>query len=130
FDSHIRKSLSDFDVRQNFVLNGIWEVPGVKHAPAPLTWAASGWQLGGIMQLSGGLPFTPVIAGDALGTNSSNPFDFPDRVNMPGCGNPVNPGNPTNYIKTQCFAAPNPGTRLGNAGRNPAIGPGLTNVDF
>jgi hypothetical protein len=62
----------------------------------------------------------------------------------------VNPGNPNNYIKTQCFAVPTApnqafynancdssvGSGLqcfnlrGNSGRNILIGPGLANLDF
>ena len=61
---------------------------------------------------------------------SEDTFSFPDRVSGAGCsGNPVNPGDPIHYIKTACFAAPNPITRLGNAGRNSVIGPGLANFD-
>jgi hypothetical protein len=41
----------------------------------------------------------------------------------------VNPGNPLDYIKTQCFAFPNPSTRFGDAGRNILIGPGILNLD-
>jgi hypothetical protein len=48
---------------------------------------------------------------------------------LPGCGNPVNPGNATDYVKLSCFAAPNPSTRLGNAGRNVGRGPGLSEWD-
>jgi len=92
-------------------------------------WLLQGWQLNSIFQVSSGLPFTPLIAGDALGLNSTNTWDYPDRLNNAGCNDPVNPGNPNNYIKLQCFAAPNPGTRLGDAGRNVAVGPGLVNLD-
>ncbi|HEV2355961.1 MAG TPA: hypothetical protein VGR89_17045, partial [Puia sp.] len=50
--------------------------------------------------------------------------------NVPGCSSQVNSGNPSHYVKTQCFAVPNPITLLGNLGRNTLIGPGLTNLDF
>jgi hypothetical protein len=70
-----------------------------------------------------------VIGGDPLGLQNSSTFDFPDRLNLPGCDSLVNPGNPLHYIKTECFAAPQPGTRLGNSGRNIAIGPGLADLD-
>ena len=130
FDSHIRKSLSDFDLRQNFVINGLWEIPGLRTSIQPLGLLTHGWQLGTLFQASSGLPLSVIIAGDALGLNSSVPYNFPDRLNLPGCDNPINPGNPLNYIKTSCFAAPTPATRLGNAGRNVAIGPGLLNWDF
>jgi hypothetical protein len=47
-----------------------------------------------------------------------------------GCQSLVNPGNPRNYIKTQCFAVPSPITLRGNLHRNTLIGPGLVNLDF
>ena len=42
----------------------------------------------------------------------------------------MNPGNPSRYIRTQCFASPAPATLLGNSGRNILIGPGLVNADL
>jgi len=104
-------------------------LPGPKSGWGPLRAAAQGWQIGTILQASAGLPFTPTIAGDALGLNSSIPYNFPDRLNLPGCGNPVDPGNANSYIKLSCFAAPIPATRLGDAGRNVARGPGLVSWD-
>ena len=71
-----------------------------------------------------------MIGGDPLGLKSAYPFDFPDRIFGPGCESAVNPGNPVHYIKTQCFSFPTPATRMGNAGRNSLIGPGLSNFDL
>jgi len=85
-----------------------------------------------------------------MGLNSSTPFDYPNRLTGPGCASLTNPGNPNNYIKTQCFAIPrapssefyaaicNPSqgafpqcsNLVGNAGRNTLIGPGLSESDF
>jgi hypothetical protein len=130
FDPAVARGLSDFDVRQNLVLNAIWLLPRSSSATGLARWAVNGWQLGGIFRAATGLPFTPVIGGDALGLRNASAFDFPDRLNLPGCNNPVNPGNANQYIKTACFAAPQPATRLGNSGRNIAIGPGLNNLDL
>jgi Carboxypeptidase regulatory-like domain len=129
FDPRLRRSVSDFDVPQMLVLSGTWEIPGSKKSGTAARWLLSGWQLGTLLQLNSGLPFTPTIAGDPLGLNSAQRYDFPDRVNLPGCGNPVNPGNATEYIKLSCFAAPTPATRLGDAGRNVARGPSLIDWD-
>ena len=86
--------------------------------------------MGEILQVSSGLPFTPLIGGDPLGSLiASFAYDFPDRLALPGCNHPVNPGNPNHYINTACFAVPSPVNRLGNAGRNVAVGPGLLNLD-
>jgi hypothetical protein len=129
FDPRLRRSVSDFDVPQLFVVSGTWEIPGVKGPGNGTAWLLSGWQLGTLLQLNSGLPFTPTIAGDPLGLDSVQRYDFPDRLNLPGCGNPVNPGNPTEYLKLACFAAPAPANRLGDAGRNLARGPGLIDWD-
>ena len=129
FDTRLNRGLSDFDIRQNAVFNVIWQVPGPRDENG-VRWFASGWQVGGIYQVSSGLPFTPEIGGDPLGLQTAYPFDFPDREFGPGCESAVNPGNPLHYIKTQCFSFPNPATRIGNAGRNSLIGPGLSNLDL
>ncbi|MGI8740976.1 MAG: TonB-dependent receptor domain-containing protein [Bryobacteraceae bacterium] len=130
FDPRVRRGLSDFDIRHNFVANALWEIPSARTQRKAVNWAAGGWQLGTILQVSSGQPFTPLIGGDPLGSLiASFAYDYPDRLSLPGCNRPVNPGNPAHYINIACFAAPTPGNRLGNAGRNGAIGPGLLNVD-
>jgi hypothetical protein len=126
FDPRLRRGPSDFNVGRTATINGIWEIPAIK----TLGVLERGWQLGMILQVSDGLPFSPALSGDALGLNSSVPYDFPMRLALPGCGDPVNPGNPINYIKLSCFAAPNPVTLLGDAGRNIIVGPGLVNTDL
>ena len=96
---------------------------------------------------------------DPLGTLSSDDWAYPNRLGGPGCSSLTNPGNPNNYFKAnQCFAVPTapnqaffdancdpapptlgaalaPGdlrcfNLKGNSGRNIAIGPGTTEVDF
>jgi hypothetical protein len=131
YDTSIRHSYSNFDIRHVLSVNGTWEIPGgVRSQPAALL--LKGWRLGTIVQAASGLPFTPQVGGDPLGllTTITTPYAFPDRLDLPSCGNPVNPGNPVSYIKLSCFAAPFPATRMGDAGRNVAIGPGLVNLDF
>jgi len=129
FDSRLRRALSDYNVAHKIILNFIWDLPKAKVQSSLLSWAANGWELGGVYERSTGTPFTPLLGGDPLGLNSNDPFAYPDRLTGPGCGSAVNPGNP-NYIKLQCFAFPNPATRLGTAARNSLIGPGLSNLDF
>ena len=60
----------------------------------------------------------------------SDAFAFPNVLSGPGCDTLVNPGNVAHYIKTECFAMPNPITTLGNARRNSLVGPGLANLDL
>jgi hypothetical protein len=130
YNLKIGRGLSDFNVPRVAVLNGIWNVPAPHAAHGLVSRAAAGWQLSAIFKASDGIPFTPLIAGDPLGQRSAAPFDFPNRLTGRGCDSAVNPGNPVQYIKTQCFAFPNPATLLGDSGRNVLTGPGLVNLDL
>jgi len=106
------------------VASGTWEIPFAKTKP----WG--GWQLGSILNVSDGLPFSTLISGDALGQANQSLYDVPDRLSLPGCRNPVNGGNPMHYINLSCFAFPNPSTRFGDAGRNTQVGPGVVTADL
>jgi hypothetical protein len=128
FDPKERRGPSDFNMTHILSINGIWDIPKPRFSGLA-AWPLSGWQLGTIFQANSGQPFTVIMGGDVLGLNNVDPFDFPDRLGGSGCQSLVNPGNPMNYIKLQCFAFPNPVTRLGNSGRNALIGPGLASLD-
>jgi Carboxypeptidase regulatory-like domain/TonB dependent receptor len=143
-----RRSLSDFNIAQTLTVNYNWDVPTPKNWGAIGSHVLGGWELGAIITAETGVPITPIIGGDPLGLNNTDPFAFPNRLSTPGCTNPVNPGNPNNYIKLNCFAVPMaipsfaavctpfsavPGScsnLMGNAGRNTIVGPGIVNFDF
>jgi hypothetical protein len=153
FDKATRRGPSDFDVPHNLIASYTWDIPSPKGVSGFLAAASSGWELGGIFQVSDGTPFTPVIAPDPLGM-SGDAFAIPDRV--PGC-NPVHGG--VNYLNLQCFSLPTApasapyaaqcadfagvsGTTpppngqvycsnlFGNAGRNSVVGPRIVNFDM
>lgn len=158
FDLRLTRGLSDFNVGRTLVLNGTWDVPSAKSFSGPARWLTDGWELGLILTVSDGVPFTATwgTGGDPANTLSSDDFAYPNRLGGPGCSTLTNPGHPENYIKTQCFAIPaapdmafwnancdqNPPSvggpvsfpscfnLRGNAGRNILIGPGITNLDF
>ena len=131
FNPRLNRGLSDFNVAQNLEVNYTWEIGTPKWASGSKAWLLGGWQIGGVFEASTGVPFTPGFGGDALGVKSTDPnIDVPNLIAGPGCSSPVNSGNPVSYIKTQCFAVPNPITLRGNLGRNTLIGPGLANFDF
>ena len=102
------RGLSDFNIGRTLVINLTWQVPSPKPLSGAAGWITSGWELGGIYKVSDGVPFTPTFGtdGDPQGLGSSDTWDFPNRLTTPGCQSLVNPGNPNNYIKTQCFAIP------------------------
>lgn len=126
FDKASRYGPCDFDIRQNLSANYLYNLPGPK-GNSILRWVASGWQFGGIITASTGVPFSVVTGGDPIGSLSTDPIDYPNRV--PGC-NPIVGG--VNYLNPNCFViAPltAAGAVYGNNGRNSLTGPDLVNVD-
>jgi hypothetical protein len=159
FNLRLNRAVSEFNVGRSLVISGTWQLPQQQSLSGPLSWAANGWELGMIYKANDGVPFTATFGtdGSPLGLNSSDPWDVPNRLATPGCGSLINPGNPNNYIKTQCFAIPSapslafwqancdphppgvppPGAVYpecfnlrGNAGRGILTGPGISNLDF
>jgi Carboxypeptidase regulatory-like domain/TonB dependent receptor/TonB-dependent Receptor Plug Domain len=108
FDLKLTRGLADYNVGRTFVVNGTWDMPSPKSWTGAAHWLASGWELGLIFTASDGVPFTPTFGtgNDPANTNSSDDFAFPNRLRGPGCGTAVNPGNPINYIRSQCFQLP------------------------
>jgi hypothetical protein len=148
FDPRLRRGLSDFDNRHVLAANALWQIPGPTSWDGAPKWVASGWQIGGIFTLSGGLPFTPIIGGDPLGLSSADNYAFPNRT--AGC-NAVDSNFKRDgllYLHPNCFTLPMQtpaiaaqcrlfgsiaGTcanLLGNGGRNSVIGPGVRDLDF
>jgi hypothetical protein len=158
FNMRMSRGPSDFNVGKTLVVNGTWEVPTPKSLEGPGKWALGGWELGLIFTASGGVPFSATwgTGSDPSNTNSGDDWAFPNRLRGPGCNTLTRPGNPTNYVKTECFAIPTApdmafwnqycdplppsvGTPVafplcynlrGNAGRNILVGPGVTSLDF
>jgi hypothetical protein len=130
FCESCRRGLSDQDQRHNLTVNYEWDIPTPSSFGAPAKALLGGWEAGGILTLASGTPFTVLLSGDDLGQNNTDPYSYPDKLNTPGCKNPVNPQNASDYVKISCFAVPDPITRLGTAGRNSVIGPGLVDLDF
>jgi hypothetical protein len=156
YNMSLNKGLSDFDVRHNLVINGLWNVPSPKSLGIFGEKALGGWQLGIINTLASGVPES------ASFTAFNNPSDFvgellptnqPPNLNA-GCSpqNLVNPNyrHSLFYINASCLglvpitaanASVCDNTRSGlpstvcpnirgNLGRDTIIGPGLFDMDF
>jgi Carboxypeptidase regulatory-like domain len=135
FLPRLQKGVSDFDVSHTFVLSYSWTLPTLASFTGAPRALLAGWELGGIFSARTGPPFTATIQTDRARTGdsrvrSTSGGQRPDFNALPGCSvNAVNPGHPSNYIRTECFSWPALGT-LGNLGRNTLRGPGLQEYDF
>jgi hypothetical protein len=129
----LSRSLSAFDLRNNFVVSYIWALPfdrAFKGAPKRLT---QGWTFNGITRFAGGLPVGLSESDDQSLTGSPN-TDVPNLVGKVVTLDPRKP-NPDCPTVTGCFFlpgafAPGPRGQFGNANRQFFHGPGLNNTDF
>ncbi len=133
---HNVRSLSAFDMTNNFVVSYNYELPFDKLAgPRRLT---QGWRLSGIKRFSTGIPVTLLASDDRslLGTNGSGPSELPiDTPNFSGGKLTFHDprktdanGNPLPYFDTSMFTAETLGV-LGTASRRFFHGPGINNWD-
>ena len=133
FDLALNKAVSDYNITNNFVVNGQWDIP-IGELSGARKAVLGGWQLGGIFQIHSGEPFSVRLLSDQAFTGNSRARSSaggqrPNYNAAPGCSvNPVNPGQPLNYINLGCFSFPAPG-ELGNLGRNTLRGPQYVDVD-
>jgi hypothetical protein len=112
---------SDFDRRQVFVMNYIYDLPFLKNnSNAFVRQAFGGWQLSGITTFETGEPHTISYAGDNAGVGGAG--TRPDLIGNPNSG----PKNATAWFNTAAFAVPAPLT-WGTEGRDVVWGPGRNN---
>jgi hypothetical protein len=120
---------SGYDLRHNFVSSGVYDLPFGKsrrylNQGGPLDWVLGGWQLGGILMMRSGRPFSPVVNGDISNTGTTN---YPNRV---GSGElPSNQRTIDRWFDLSAFTVPAAYT-YGNSGRNFLYGPGFVNADL
>jgi Carboxypeptidase regulatory-like domain/TonB dependent receptor len=111
---------ADTDLRHRLVGSATYNLPF--HAEGRSKYVVEGWQLNGIVQIFGGLPFSVLTAPPEAGTSNRAELvpGQPFSVSHPGIGE---------WFNTAAFAVPAAGT-WGNSGRNILHGPGTKDVDF
>ncbi len=131
------RGLSDFDVRQRFVLSNTWELPfgpdrrWLKQGPAAKIFGQ--WQLANIVTLQAGQPFTAILP-TALSGTQSNGTDRPDLIANPNLPRALR--DPSRWFNTSAFQPPpvffdafGAFSLPGNEGRNVITGPGFKDWD-
>jgi hypothetical protein len=155
YDLRLNKGLSDFDIRRNLVISGIWNVPSTKTLGTAGDKILGGWQLGIIATVADGIPLPISLASDIAGEVIPT-VQPPDVVAGCTAGSMVG----SNYRQSlfefnpSCFSlVPRTATNAaycdsagrgfsaalaastcanirGNLGRDVVIGPGLFNMNF
>jgi len=129
FDIGFERGRSSFDVPHSFVFNGVYQLPTKAGATGVTGVLVNGWQLSGIVTISSGLPFHPVIGFDRAGDRQSD-TDMQRPSWAPGynADNAIL-GSPDQWFDPKAFVLPAAGT-FGNVARNSLRGPNLRVVDF
>jgi outer membrane receptor protein involved in Fe transport len=111
----------DIDVRNNFTLGAVYDVPTAQFLPKLL---GQGWTMTSLIQARSGLPFPIEVAAPFLGIDQIRPNLVPGQSIRPA--NYSAPGNQVNF---NAFSIPAAG-QYGNVGRNAGRGPGFAQIDL
>ena len=113
-------SVGDIDVRNNFTLGLVYDIPIASSLPPRL---GKGWQVSSIFQARGGLPYNIANAAPFLGTDQYRPSFVPGVNPIP-----ANYNVPNNQFDPAAFS-PDP-NNPGNVPRNFGRGPGFNQLDL
>ncbi|MDQ2899680.1 MAG: TonB-dependent receptor [Acidobacteriota bacterium] len=119
---------SVFDVRHIFVTSAVYDLPfgrGRKwiNGNRALDLALGGWQLGGILSMRSGVPFTPLVSTDIANVGGASHPDYLRNGNLPADRRSID-----RWFDVTAFGVPAAFT-FGNAGRNILYGPRFRNLD-
>jgi hypothetical protein len=136
-DLRTERGLSAFNFGQKLTISGLWELPIGRGKTVGgdmsrfLNVLAGGWQLGGILTLEGGFPFSVSCQNNAVYQNTDSTCRADATGITPVLDDPdpalwFNPAAFTNRIGFTTGVGP---YRFGNSARNNVNGPGLVQVD-
>jgi len=124
----------DIDVRHNFTLGAVYDVPTAEFLPKIL---GKGWQMTSLIQARSGLPFNVAIAAPFLGADQIRPNLVPGESIRPSDysvpGNQINAAAFSGFCtvpNTPAYCVMPLPNNYGNTPRNYGRGPGFTQVDF
>jgi len=126
---YLDRAVSDFNVPNRLTVGYVYALPFgperkfLSSAKGPVQQFLGGWQLGGIITLQSGMPFT-VLTGRDLENIGDTSAERPNRI---AAGNLANP-TVGQWFNTAAFAMPAPYT-FGNSGRNTLYGDGMAQWD-
>jgi hypothetical protein len=120
---------ADYDQRYRSVTSFSWDLPFGKGRhflddDGILDGIFGGWQLGGIVTIAGGFPFSPATSLDTSNTGTFGQLR-PDLVGNPNVANPT----PERWFDASAYATPAE-FAFGNAPRNSLVGPGTRTADL
>jgi len=136
YDVAAEKAVSDFNYPQRLSLAYLWAMPFgssvAKLQNQRLNYLIQGWEVGSVLTVQSGPPFTPVMSGNVSGADEINNATVQADTDRPNVASGTfYPGKqtPQQWVLPSAFRTPSAFT-FGNAGRNILRGPGLGSCDF
>jgi hypothetical protein len=138
YDVRRNRGNSAFDRRLSFVNSSVYDLPFGKgkkwlNHRGPVDWILGGWQVGGILSLLSGQPFSALVSTDISNTGTGNPTGGTSNRNHPnrvGVGNlPSGERTISRWFDVSAFPVSAQYT-YGNSGRNVLYGPPFNNLDL
>ena len=120
YNRNADRAVADFDLRHNFITSLLYEEPRLSNRVVNQLFGH--WQLGTLLSVHTGFPFTPTS-----GVDNSLTGVRQDRPNV--IGDPYVRNTKTNVWVTPAAFVPNPAGTFGNAGYNSLRGAGFVDVD-
>ena len=127
FNRNLYRSVSDFNVPQNFVLNYVWQLPSPAHGLAKSV--LGGWSTAAIWTWQSGFPLNISSGGDYSNANPDVNNDQARQIATTQYTTGSRAQRLQKWFTTSSYAAPAAIT-YGNVGRNTLIGPSTFNIDF
>ena len=134
-DKQINYGPLNQDRRHNFVLNFVYEVPGLSSRMGDNAFAKQAldnWQISGIYRIMSGAPYTPGFSISGIGNqNLTGSFTEGSRIAVNGDPGSGSSGDDEyKQLNTAAFLPPQPGSLGLESGRNWLTGPGVNNLDL
>jgi len=136
YDIAAEKSVSDFNFPSRLSLAFLWAMPfgSAKRQlqNAHLNYLVRDWEVGSVLTVESGPPFTPLVTGNVSGADEINNATVQadtDRPNIVSTSFYPSKQSPQQWVLSSSFSTPAAFT-FGNAGRNILRGPGLGSCDF
>ena len=125
FDPEYEFGPSNFDVRHSLVVNAVYQLPWGASRDGFVGALARGWNVGGVLTFTSGIPFTPYVGFDRLGNLQSDA----DQQKPNATGTASYPRTAAQWFDPSAFTLPAPGV-FGNAQRNSLRAPGVKLADL
>jgi hypothetical protein len=130
YNISLERGNSQYDLRHNFISSFVYDLPfghgrtfGSNMHPVANA-LLGGWQLGGILFVRSGEPFSVTVSGDVANMGTTNYADRIGNGNLPSSERSID-----RWFDTTAFAVPAQYT-IGSAGRNILFGPGSKSMDL